>query len=62
MGVAPVQPRRELTRLSVKVKISYNTEDELSKILKLLSPVLKSCKVSKENEGRFKRAYAELRT
>lgn len=48
--------------MSVKVKISYNTEEELKKTLKLLSPALKECKISKKNDGRYKKAYAELVT
>ena len=44
----------------VKIKISYNTDTELVKLLKLLTPVLKKHKVSKISEGKFKKAYAEL--
>lgn len=44
----------------VKIKISYNTEEELAKLLKLLAPILKKYKVSKNMDGNFKKAYAEL--
>lgn len=44
----------------VKIKISYNTDGELNELLKLLAPVLKNYKISKNREGNFKKAYAEL--
>lgn len=46
--------------VSVKIKISYNTDHELSGVIRLLSPVLKVYKVSRNKEGRYKKAYAEL--
>ena len=45
----------------VKIKISYNTDEELEQIKKLLSPVLKDLKVARNKEGRYKKAYAELK-
>lgn len=44
----------------VKIKISYNTEQELERVVRLLSPALKSCRISRNKEGRYKKAYAEL--
>lgn len=46
--------------MSVKVKISYERPEELRIVLKQLQPMLKSYKVSGKQEGRFKRAYADL--
>lgn len=46
--------------MSVKIKISYNTEEELAGVIRLLSPALKSWKRSRNMEGRYKKAYAEL--
>ena len=46
--------------MSVKIKVSYNTEEELAGVIRLLSPVLKDYKVSRNKEGRYKKAYAEL--
>lgn len=46
--------------MSVKIKISYNTEEELAGVIRLLSPVIKSWKVAKKQEGAYKKAYAEL--
>ncbi len=47
--------------MSVKIKISYNEESELVLVKKLLAPIMKSCNVSKNKEGRYKKAYAELK-
>lgn len=46
--------------MSVKIKISYNTEEELDAVLYLLSPVMKSYKIAKKQEGTHKNAYALL--
>lgn len=43
--------------MSVKIKVSYNTDEELAGIVRLLSPVLKSRKISGNKEGRYKKAY-----
>ena len=50
---------RRKKSLSVKIKISYNTDEELEQIRKLLKPVFKEVKVSRNKEGRYKKAYAE---
>ncbi|MBP3567955.1 MAG: hypothetical protein J6K04_02205 [Lachnospiraceae bacterium] len=42
-----------------KIRISYETPEELEKVKNLLLPVIKSCKVSKNNSGRYKKAYIE---
>lgn len=44
----------------IKIKISYNTDQELEHVVRLLSPALKSCKISRNKEGRYKKAYVEL--
>lgn len=46
--------------MSVKIKISYNTDQELQHVVKLLSPALKTYKVAKKQEGQYKNAYALL--
>ena len=45
----------------VKVKVSYEQEKELQKVLKILSPAIKSYRVPKGSSGRFKKAYIELK-
>lgn len=47
--------------MSVKIKVSYNTEEELAGVIRLLSPKVKTYKVAKKQEGRFKNAYVELK-
>lgn len=47
--------------MSVKIRISYNTDEELAGVIQLLSPALKSYKVAKKQEGRYKKAYALLK-
>lgn len=43
--------------MSVKIKISYTTDKELAGVIRLLSPVLGSKKVSKNREGKYRKAY-----
>lgn len=43
--------------MSVKIKVSYTTDKELAGLLRLLSPVLGSKKVSKNREGKYRKAY-----
>lgn len=46
--------------MSVKIKVSYQTRDELDRVLTLLHPVMKSYKVSGNREGGFQKAYVYL--
>ncbi len=46
--------------MSVKIKVSYETEGELKKVLQILAPVVKSwTKAAKK--GRYNRAYIILK-
>ena len=47
--------------MSVKIKISYTTKEELEKVLQVLSPVMKDYKVAKNQEGKYKKAYVEVK-
>lgn len=47
--------------MSVKIRISYNTDEELAGVIRLLSPWVKSWKKSGTQKGKFKKAYAELK-
>ncbi|MBQ8634470.1 MAG: hypothetical protein IJ420_12795 [Lachnospiraceae bacterium] len=42
-----------------KIRISYETLEELENVKKLLSPVIKSCKLSGNDKGQYKKAYIE---
>ncbi len=46
--------------MSVRVKISYEKEEELAAVLAALKPVLKSWGRAAKKSGRFFRAYAIL--
>ena len=46
--------------MSAKVKVSYEEPQELHTVLKLLNPIIKSCKADKGENGRFKKAYLEV--
>ena len=48
-------------QMSVKIKISYTTKEELEKVLRVLSPVMKDYKIAKNQEGQYKKAYAYLK-
>ena len=47
--------------MSVRIKVSYNTDQELAGVIRLLSPVLKDYKVSRNKEGRYKKAYIDIK-
>lgn len=46
--------------MSVRIKISYETEAELRRVLQLLDPVVKSWTRSAKKSGKFFRAYIML--
>lgn len=46
--------------VNVKIKISYTEDQELAGVIRLLSPALKGYKISRNKEGRYKKAYADL--
>lgn len=41
----------------IKIKVSYNTDYELQDVVRLLTPALVECRMSKNKDGRFKKAY-----
>lgn len=51
---------RRIENVIVRIKISYVNEEDLKRIIDLLNPVLKSYRVSSNNTGQYKKAYAEL--
>lgn len=46
--------------MSVKIRISSTEDEELAGVIRLLSPALKSHKVSGKKEGKYRNAYADL--
>lgn len=47
--------------MSIKIKVSYESPQELQEVLKRLEPILLSCKVPKGQEGRYKKVYIILK-
>lgn len=45
----------------IKIKVSYESQQELDRVVKLLKPVLISYKVSKSQQGRYKKAYIDVK-
>ena len=45
----------------MKIRISFKTPQELEKALKLLSPIISSYKVSKRENGAYRRAYIDTK-
>ena len=46
--------------MSMKIRISYTTPQELHTVTELLKPIIKSCKADKGVNGQYKRAYLEV--
>lgn len=46
--------------MSIKIRVSYSTEEELAGVIRLLSPVLREVKVQPQ-KGQYKRVYLSLR-
>lgn len=44
----------------IKLKISYEHEEDLARILRVLRPMIIRCKRSGNTQGRYKKAYVEL--
>jgi len=47
-------------KMSVRIKVSYETEEELKRVLQLLDPVIKSWNKAAKKSGRFFRVYVTL--
>lgn len=47
--------------MSVKIKVSYESPEELQEVLERLAPMVQSHKVSKKQERQYKKAYIVLK-
>lgn len=47
--------------MSVKIKVSYQRPEELEKIVKYLAPIGITYKISKRQQGSYKKAYIEIK-
>jgi hypothetical protein len=48
-------------KITVKIKVSYIDTEDLQEVMKLLQPVLRNAKVAKNEQGKYKKAYIELK-
>lgn len=48
--------------MSVKIRVSYANPQELQEVLEQLAPMVRSYKVSKRQEGQYKKAYIILQS
>ena len=46
--------------MSVRIKVSYETEEELRRVLHLLDPVIKDWTKAAKKSGKYFRAYITL--
>lgn len=46
--------------MSIKIKVSYETDNELEHMKEILQGHISKLKVAKKQEGRFKNAYIEI--
>ena len=44
----------------VKIKVSYEADRELRELVQILRSVLVECKISKNNKGKYKKAYISI--
>lgn len=47
--------------MSVQIRVSYMTDGELSRVIRLLSPALESYKIARNHKGQYKKAYIYLK-
>lgn len=47
--------------MSVKIRISYEKQQELDAVLELLRPIIKTYKAEKGKDGQYKRAYVDIK-
>ncbi|MDY4115118.1 hypothetical protein ACTNES_09715 [Blautia sp. HCP3S3_D9] len=45
----------------IKIRISYQTTQEIEYILRLLHPAIKSAKIKQGQQGAYKKAYIEVK-
>ena len=48
--------------MSAKIRISYETPEELQEILEYLKPVTDKLKIPKEKKGGYDRVYIDVKT
>lgn len=52
----------KIERMPVKLKVSYQTQEDLDLVLCILGDAVKTYKVSRNQQGKYKRAYVWLKS
>lgn len=47
--------------MSVKIRVSYERPEELEQIRERLGDMVRSCRESRNREGKYRKAYLELK-
>ena len=47
--------------LSVKIRVSYERPEELEQVRERLADMVRSCKESRNRDGKYRKAYLELK-
>jgi predicted RNA-binding protein with EMAP domain len=47
--------------MDAKIKVSYIDPEDLQEVVKLLHPVISNVKVARNDQGKYKKAYIELK-
>ncbi len=43
----------------IKIRISYDTEQEAARIIKVLSPVISGARIKRSESGKYKKIYID---
>ena len=60
-GRIDLQTKQGGASMSVKIRVSYENPQELQAVLEQLAPMVQSHKISKRQEGQYKKAYIVLK-
>ena len=52
----------KIEKLPVRLRVSYQTQEDLDLVLEILGDTVKVCKVSKNQQGKYKRACVWLKS
>lgn len=58
----PLPNNRSERKTMVKIRISYDQEQEAAKIIRILSPVIAGARIKRSDNGKYKKIYIEYDT
>lgn len=53
--------RQTMNENKVKIRISYEREEDAKKVLEMLKPIITGAKIRRSGNGRYKKLYIEFR-